>query len=270
MDKRLESVKQVLDLHVPGEPLLMPNPWDAGIAKVFASIGFRALATTSSGFAGTLGVPDGTVSSETALAHAAAIVSASDLPVSADLEHGFGHEPAQVAETVRRAAAAGLAGCSIEDYRIDPADPIYPLPLATARVAAAARVARAQDTRLVLTARAENHLRGRDDIEDTITRLQAYAEAGADCVYAPLLVDLRVIERVVASVPVPVNVLLRANGPSVEQLASVGVARISIGGGLYLASLAATAAMARDLLEGRPESMFSQVAAGRELQAMFG
>ncbi len=184
MDGRLAKAQRFLDLHRPGEPLLLPNPWDAGSAKLFASLGFRALATTSSGSAGTLGRLDGGLSRDEALAHAAAIAAATPLPVSADLENCFADETAGVAETLRLAAAAGLAGCSIEDYDAKLADPIYELRRAVDRVAAAAEVAHADETRLVLTARAENYLRGRSDLADTIRRLQAYQEAGADVVYA--------------------------------------------------------------------------------------
>ena len=160
----------------------MPKPWDAGTAKLFASLGYRALATTSSGFAGTLGRLDGGVSRDEALAHADAIATATELPVSADLENCFVDDPAGVAETLRRAAATGLAGCSIEDYDADAAEPIYDLAQATDHVAAAAEIARRDETRLVLTARAENYLRGRRDLADTIGRLQAYRSAGADVV----------------------------------------------------------------------------------------
>jgi len=171
-------------LHVPGRPLLMPNPWDQGSARLLAHLGFAALATTSSGHAGTLGRLDGGVTRDEAIAHAAAIVAAVEVPVSADLENGFADDPAAVAETVTAAVAVGLAGCSIEDFTRRGDEPIYPLGLAVDRVAAAAHAARA-GTGLVLTARAENHLRGRADLADTIARLQAYQQAGADVLYAP-------------------------------------------------------------------------------------
>ena len=173
-------MSEFLDLHRPGSPLLMPNAWDAGSARVLAHLGFEALATTSSGFAATLGRPDGSVTREEALAHGAALAAAVAVPVSADLENGFGAIPGEVAETARGAREAGLAGFSIEDYSGNDDDPIYPLELAAERVAAAARVAHEGSAKLVLTGRAENHIHGRDDLDDTIRRLKAYEEAGAD------------------------------------------------------------------------------------------
>ncbi|MEN8185151.1 MAG: isocitrate lyase/phosphoenolpyruvate mutase family protein, partial [Myxococcota bacterium] len=190
MADRSEKARRFLELHRPGEPLLLPNPWDAGSARLFASLGFRALATTSSGHAGTLGRLDGGVDRDEAIAHAAALAAATELPVSADLEGGFADDPEGVAQTVRLAVEAGLAGCSIEDYTGNPGDPIYDASLAVERVAAAASAAHADDHRLVLTARSENHLHGRHDLEDTIARLRAFQAAGADVVYAPGLADL--------------------------------------------------------------------------------
>ncbi|MGH9058455.1 MAG: isocitrate lyase/PEP mutase family protein, partial [Acidimicrobiales bacterium] len=171
-------------LHVPGRPLLMPNPWDAGTARLLASLGFSAVATTSSGHAATLGRPDGAVDRDEALAHAASIVAAVDIPVSADLENGFADDPDGVAATIAAAAAVGLAGCSIEDFSGRQDTPIYELGAAVDRVAAAVETAHA-DPGLVLTARAENFIRGHPDLADTIARLQAYQQAGADVLYAP-------------------------------------------------------------------------------------
>src|SRR6476469_1617959 len=172
-------------LHVPGRPVLMPNPWDAGSAKLLASLGFDALATTSSGHAATLGRLDGNVTRDEAIVHAAQIVAATGLPVSADLENGFGGDAAGVAETIGLALGAGLAGCSVEDSTGRDDDPIFALDDAVARVAAAAEAAHAGHVHLVLTARAENHLHGQDDLGDSIARLQAYQQAGADVLYAP-------------------------------------------------------------------------------------
>jgi 2-methylisocitrate lyase-like PEP mutase family enzyme len=233
-----------LDLHHrEGRPLLIPNPWDAGSAKLLESLGFEALATTSSGFAATLGRVDYSVTREEAIAHSAALVAATSLPVSADLENGFGDEPEEVAETVRQAIGAGLAGCSIEDSTGRDDGPIYCLEHAVARVAAAAEV----KGDLVLTARAENHLHGRDDLADTIARLQAYEEAGADVLYAPGLVRIEDIRAVVDAVGAPVNVLARASVPPVAELAEAGVRRISVGGHFAFAALAAVAEAAREL-----------------------
>src|SRR4051812_45241440 len=182
-----ELAERFRSLHHGDGPLLLPNPWDVGSAKLLASLGFQALATTSSGHAATLGRLDGSVTRDEALAHGAEIVGATELPVSADLENGFADDSAGVGETVRLAVDAGLAGCSIEDFTGREDEPFYPLELAAERVAAAVEVA---DGRLVLTARSENFIHGRQDLADTIARLQAFQEAGADVLYAPGLRSL--------------------------------------------------------------------------------
>ena len=249
MTDHAEKATRFLELHRPGTPLLLPNPWDAGSARLLASLGFEALATTSSGFAATLGRLDGAVTRDEAIAHAQTIVAATDLPVSADLENGFADDPGGVAETVRRAVDAGLAGCSIEDFTGREDDPIYDAGTAAERVAAAVEAAHAGPVRLVLTARAENHIHGRDDLPDTIARLQAYQEAGADVLYAPGLRSLEDIRQVVSSVDRPVNVLALAGAPTVAELADAGVARVSIGGGFAFAALGAVVEAARELRE---------------------
>jgi 2-methylisocitrate lyase-like PEP mutase family enzyme len=240
MDGQAELAARFLALHDrPGQPLLLPNPWDVGSAKLLASLGFEALATTSSGHAATLGRLDGAVSREQALAHAAELVAATALPVSADLENGFGAAPADVAATIALARAAGLAGCSIEDFTGSPDEPIYALDVATERVAAAAEAAHVGPVRLVLTARAENYVRGRPDLQDTIARLQAYEQAGADVLYAPGPTALADIRELVAAVQRPVNVLVRPGGPTVAELAAAGVRRVSVGGAFAFAALGA-------------------------------
>jgi len=241
------KARHFLTLHRPGQPLLIPNPWDAGSAKLLASLGFEALATTSSGFAATLGRLDYAVSREEAIGHARTIVEAVALPVSADLENCFADEPEGVAETIRRALDAGLAGCSIEDYSGDQRTPIYELERARERVAAAAEAAHAGDVQLVLTARAENHLRDRPDLRDTIARLKAYAEAGADVLYAPGLASAQDIRAVVESVQRPVNVLARPGAPTVSELAELGVSRISVGGSFAFDAMAALVDAATEL-----------------------
>jgi 2-methylisocitrate lyase-like PEP mutase family enzyme len=235
-----------LDLHTPGTPLLMPNPWDIGSAKLLESLGFQALATTSSGFAATLGRLDGSVSRDEAIEHSRAIVAAVGVPVSADLENGFADDAEGVAETIRLAAGAGLAGCSIEDWS---GAEIYEREHAAERVAAAAEAAHSGETHLVLTARAENHIRQRDDLADTIARLQSFQEAGADVLYAPGLTRLDDIRSVVSSVDRPVNVLALPAAPSVAELAEAGVARISIGGGFAFVAMGAVVEAARELRE---------------------
>jgi 2-methylisocitrate lyase-like PEP mutase family enzyme len=250
-------------LHVPGAPLLMPNPWDQGSAKLLAHLGFAALATTSSGHAGTLGRLDGAVTRDEALRHAAELVSAVDVPVSADLEDGFAADPAEVATTVTGALATGLAGCSIEDFTRVADNPVYNLAQARDRIAAAAAAAHAGPG-LVLTARAENYLRGRPDLADTITRLQAYQEAGADVLYAPGLRSLTDIQQIVGSVDRPVNVLAWPGGPTVAELAGAGVARISVGGVFSLVAAGALVRAARELLDEGTYSYFTLAGAGRD------
>jgi 2-methylisocitrate lyase-like PEP mutase family enzyme len=239
-----EKAKQFLALHKPGEPLLLPNPWDLGSARVLASLGFRALATTSGGAAMSLGRTDGSLTRGEALEHARGIAGFTDLPVSADLEGGFADAPAEVAMTVELAMDAGLAGCSIEDYS---GSSLYDIGLATERITAAAEVAHLGEVPFVLTARAENHIRGNPDLADTIARLQAYQEAGADVLYAPGLTALADIRRVVSSVDRPVNVLALQACPPVAELAAAGVSRISAGGSLFLAAYGALAEAATEL-----------------------
>jgi 2-methylisocitrate lyase-like PEP mutase family enzyme len=255
------------ELHVPGRPLLMPNPWDAGSARLLASMGFEAVATTSRGYAATLGRPDGSVGRDDALAHAASIVAAVDLPVSADLENGFADDPDGVFATVRTAVEVGLAGCSVEDFTRTSGGSIYDLGLATERIAAAAGAARHGDG-LVLTARAENLIRGNPDLGDTIARLQAYQGAGADVLYAPGLVDIKDIRRVVAEVDRPVNVLVRPGLAPVSELAEAGVARISVGGAFSQVALAAVVRAGRELLDAGTYRFTGEAAEGREQAAI--
>lgn len=224
----------------------MPNVWDLGSARIVQSLGFEAAATTSSGFAATLGRFDGQVSRNEAINHASRIVAAVEIPVSADLEDGYGRTPEDAAETVHRAAGQGLAGCSIEDSTRDADRPIHDAGLAVERVAAAADAAHGHD-RIVLTARAENLLHGVDDLDDTIARLQAFAGAGADVLYAPGLRTAEAVRAVVESVDRPVNVLANPALPPVSTLAELGVARISVGGGFAFAALGALVEAATEL-----------------------
>jgi 2-methylisocitrate lyase-like PEP mutase family enzyme len=263
MTTQSEKAAGFLELHRPGSPLLLPNPWDQGSARLLASLGFQALATTSSGYAATLGRLDGSVSRDEALAHTAAVVAATELPVSADLENCFADEPAGVARTVALAVEAGLAGCSLEDFTGGESDPIYDIGLAAERVAAAAEAAHAGPVRLVLTARAENYLHGRPDLADTITRLQAYQAAGADVLYAPGLTSLADIRQLVAAVDRPVNVLAVAGAPSVGELADAGVSRVSVGGSFAFAALGALVDAATELRDQGTYGYLAGSAAGR-------
>jgi 2-methylisocitrate lyase-like PEP mutase family enzyme len=243
-DERIQSLRRrFAELHASGT-FVMPNAWDVGSARVLESLGFEAIATTSSGHAASLGRMDQNVKLGELLDHVRALVQAVTVPVSVDAERCFGDDARGVAETVAQLAKTGAAGVSIEDYH--PATGIDPLTVAVERVESAARTAKAHG--MVLTARAENHLYGIDDLEDTIRRLKAYQDAGADVVYAPLLVDVGQITRLVREVRVPVNVLARPNGPSVPQLKEAGVRRVSTGGALAFAAYGALAAAGRELL----------------------
>jgi 2-methylisocitrate lyase-like PEP mutase family enzyme len=260
-----------LALHSGPGPLLIPNPWDAGSAKVLASLGYQALATTSSGFAATLGRLDGAVTRDEALAHASVISAAVDVPVSADLENCFAHSPDGVADTVTLATGTGLAGCSIEDYSGDSSDPIYELGLATERVAAAAEAAHSGPRKLVLTARFEGYLRGRPDLAEAIGRLQAYQAAGADVLYAPGLTTPEEIRELVGAVDRPVNVLALPDGPDVAALAALGVGRISVGGAFAYAALAGLVGAAQELIGPGTLGFWQQSAiGGAAARAAFG
>ncbi len=240
-------------LHERPGAFVIPNPWDAGSARILEALAFEALATTSAGIAFSLGRRDGegAVSRAEALAATRLIVEATDLPVSADLENGYGDAPEAAAETIRLAAGVGLVGASIEDATGDPSRPIYEMGQATERVAAAVEAARALPFSFMLTARSENFLHGRPDLEDTIRRLQAFETAGADVLYAPGLRDLEMIRSVCAAVTRPVNVVMGLSGRSfsVDELAAAGVRRISVGGSLSRAALGGFLRAAREIKE---------------------
>lgn len=247
----IEKANSFRALHSRAGTFVLPNPWDAGSARLLAGLGFEALATTSAGLAFSLGVRDGGVGRERILENARAIVEATDLPVSADLENCYADDPAGVADTIRAAGAIGLVGASIEDATGRPDSPIYPLEEAVERVAAAAEQAKALAFPFMLTARSENFLHGRPDLADTITRLQRFQEAGANVLYAPGLPSLEAVEEVVRSVDLPVNVLMgpARSSPSLAALAAAGVKRVSTGSALSRAALAAFMNGARDLKE---------------------
>jgi 2-methylisocitrate lyase-like PEP mutase family enzyme len=238
---QFEKGKIFRKLHEQSDAFVIPNPWDVGSARMLAHLGFQALATTSAGFAFSLGQTDNSVSREQVLQHVAEIVSATDLPVSADLENGFGDSPATVAETIKLAAAAGLVGGSIEDATQKPENPLYELEKAVERIEAAAEVVRSLPFTFTLTARAENFLVGRPDLQDVIQRLQAYQEAGADVLYAPGIFRKEDIISVVDSVDRPVNFLmsLRSIELTHRELSAIGVKRISVGSNLACAAYGA-------------------------------
>jgi len=259
-------------LHQRKQAFIIPNPWDIGTARLLAHLGFEALATTSMGYAFSVGQRDMTLNREQTLAYAAAIVSATDLPVSADLEKGFGDTPEIVAETIRLAAGTGLAGGSIEDStgRLDDDSPIYELGLATERIRAAVAAARALPFRFTLTARAENYLWGRPDLGDTIKRLQAYQEAGADVLYAPGLTTRDDIASVVRSVDRPVNVVMGLQGVqlSLADLSAIGVRRVSVGSALSRVALGAFLRAAREMHEHGTFTFAKEAASPREISGM--
>jgi 2-methylisocitrate lyase-like PEP mutase family enzyme len=256
-------------LHEGPGAFVIPNPYDAGTARILAGLGFQALATTSAGCAFGLGRRDGAITRDEALAHARAIVEATPLPVSADLENGFGDAPKTVAETVRLAAGTGLAGCSIEDATGDPARPIYEFAQAVERVAAAVEAARSLRFPFTLTARAENFLHGRPDLDDTISRLQAFEAAGADVLYAPGPRELEPIRMICSALERPVNVLggLGPTPLTVEQLAAAGVRRISVGSALARIALGAFLDAAREMKARGSFSFTSRAASFKEIEA---
>ena len=261
-------------LHERGRIFVLPNPWDIGTAKILAALGFEALATTSAGYAFSRGRVDwvGEVDRDEALAHAREIVQATSLPVSADLENGFGESPETVAETVRLAAAIGLAGCTIEDTSGDPEKPIYDQSLAIERIAAGAEAVASLDHRFVLTARAENYLHGRPDLDDTLERLTGYEAVGADVLYAPGLPGLDSIEKVCTSVSKPVNVVagIGLAGVTLAELEQAGVTRVSVGSSLARTALGAMLGAAQEIRDHGTFTAFESAASFSEIERLIG
>jgi 2-methylisocitrate lyase-like PEP mutase family enzyme len=262
-------------LHERKKPFVIGNPWDAGSARILTSLKYEALSTTSAGLAFSLGRRDGTasVSRADALANAKSIVEATELPVAADLENGYGHAPEDAAETIRQAAAAGLVGGSIEDATGNEANPIYDFNHAVERVGAAAEAARALPFPFMFVARAENYLHGRPDLEDTVRRLQAFEKAGAEVLYAPGLTTAEEIRTVCSSVTKPVNVLMGlkgANRLTVAELGELGVRRISLGSGFSRAALTAFLHAAREVIDDGTFTFADEAMYISELTTMFG
>jgi 2-methylisocitrate lyase-like PEP mutase family enzyme len=274
MESQAARAEAFQSLHARPGAFAIPNPWDAGSAKMLATLGFEALATTSAGFAFSLGRPDaeGAIGRAETLANARAIVEATSLPVSADLENGFGDDPETCAETILLAAAAGLVGGSIEDATGHPNDPIYSYDLSIERVKAAVKAARSLPFPFVLTARAENLISGRPDLADTIRRLVAFAHAGADVLYAPGLRTREEIDVVVRAVaPKAVNVVMGLSGPSLslDALASLGVKRVSLGSSLARAAYGAFLQAAREIRENGTFDFARDAVPYAEINAMF-
>ena len=273
MPTQAEKAATFRALHARPGAFIIPNPWDTGTARLLASLGFEALATTSLGVANSLGRPDGTgaVSRAEVLANCRTIADATDLPVNADLENGYADEPRAAAEIIRLASEAGMVGGSIEDTTGDPARPIYDFALAVERVQAAVEVARALPVPFLLTARAENLIHGRLDLDDTIRRLQAFEKAGADVLYAPGLRDLPTIRAVVSAVKKPVNVVMSHMDPAITaaELAAAGVKRISVGGSLSRLALAAFLRGAREMKDTGGFTWARETVTGKELKGIF-
>jgi 2-methylisocitrate lyase-like PEP mutase family enzyme len=256
-------------LHAREGAFIIPNPWDAGSARLLAALGFEALATTSAGFAFSIGRLDGRVTLAENIAHCRALCAATDLPVSADLENCFADDPREAANTILLAAEAGVVGGSIEDYSNDDSKPIYDFELAVERVHAAVEAARSLGFPFTLTARAENLLRGRPDLDDTIRRLQAFAKAGADVLYAPALTTLEQVRTLTGAVSKPVNVLAPAlKGVTLALLAEAGAKRISIGGALARAAIAALLRAGSEMRERGTFGWTSDLASGAEVKKL--
>jgi 2-methylisocitrate lyase-like PEP mutase family enzyme len=273
--KQAERAQAFRDLHARAGVFVAPNPWDAGTARILATLGFEALATTSAGCAFALGRPDGrrALCRDDILANARDIAQATDLPVSADLENGFGDAPSDCAQTIRLAAAAGVVGGSIEDATGRADDPIYPFDAAVERVKAAVAAAREVGFAFTLTARAENFLFGRRDLDDTIRRLVAYAEAGADVLYAPGLATRDAIAAVVAAVaPRPVNVVMGLAGAdlSLDELAAIGVKRVSVGSSFARAAIGEMIRAATEVLERGTFDFATRATPYAKLNELFG
>jgi 2-methylisocitrate lyase-like PEP mutase family enzyme len=271
MPTQEEKVARFRDLHARDRAFVIPNPWDAGTARLLQSMGFEALATTSAGYAYTLGKPDGAVDRDAMLAHAAAMAAATDLPVSADLENGYGDAPEAVAETVRLAGAAGLAGCSIEDVPLGRADGPYDIAFAAERVRAAVDAARSSRVPIVITARAENFIVGRPDLRDTIARLQAFQDAGADVLFAPGIASERDIAETIASIDRPLNVIMGLAGVALtlDRLSELGVKRVSVGSALSRAALGAFLRAARELRDKGTFTFAADAVKYADVNAMF-
>ena len=262
-----EKAERFHALHRGAAPFILANAFDAGSARILAGLGFEALGTTSGGFAGTLGRCDGEVTRDEALDHARAVVEAVDLPVSADLENGFGHEPEEAAKTVALAAEAGLVGCTIEDFTGDTDNPFYDRNLAADRIAAAAGAARSAGFRFTLTARSECFIRGLPDLDEVVARLQAYEAAGADVLMAPALPDIAAVEAVCRAVSKPVNFMVGVAGRSfpAADLAAAGVRRISLATSLYRAAMSGVVAAVAEVSEKGTFSYVDSVMSSPEI-----
>jgi 2-methylisocitrate lyase-like PEP mutase family enzyme len=271
MTTQAQKAEIFRELHMQKKPFIIPNPWDVGSARVLAGLGFRALATTSSGFANSIGLIDGEPGRDAVLAHSATLVAATDLPVSADLENGFGDSPEAVAQTFRGALAAGLVGGSIEDFSGDRDKQLYDIEHAAERVRAAVEAVRSAGFPFTVTARAENYFRGKPDLSDTIKRLQAYQEAGADVLFAPSLPSREALETLLREVDRPVNVLGGIGGLAKLTLAdyeALGVRRVSVGSLLSMVAYGGLIHAARELKDAGSFGFVQELARAKDLRAL--
>jgi 2-methylisocitrate lyase-like PEP mutase family enzyme len=270
MTSQGDKVEAYRALHQEG-CFVMPNPWDTGSAAVLEQMGFEALATTSAGFAWSVGRPDQGVERAEMLEHLREIAKAVDVPVNADFEGGYADEPDGVAESVALAAATGIAGLSIEDSTRNGDEPLYPFDLAVERIQAARRAIDESGTGIVLTGRSEGFVAGQPDLDETIRRLQAYAEAGADCLYAPFVDTAEQVSAIVAAVaPKPVNLLVHKPFTTVSEAAALGVRRISVGGSLARVAQAAFAAAAQEIVDDGAFTRFANLPNNAAVNAVFG
>lgn len=271
MHTHAEKTAAFRALHARDRAFIIPNPYDVGTARLLQSMGFEAIATTSAGYAYTVGKPDATIGRDEMLAHTKAMVEATHLPVSADMENGYGDAPEVVAETIRLASAAGLAGCSIEDVPYGREGGPYEIAFAAERVRAAVEAARALPVPIVITARAENFIVGRPDLRDTIARLQAFGEAGADVLFAPGIASERDIAEVVSSIDRPLNVIMGLQGASLtlDRLSELGVKRVSVGSALSRAALGAFLRAARELRDFGTFTFAADAVKYADVNAMF-
>ena len=271
MTTQSEKAQLFRSYHTAGEAFIIPNPWDIGSARLLALAGFKALATSSAGYAFSRGLPDNAIGRAQMMVHLGEIAGATDLPVSADLENGFGDAPEDCAETIAQAAAAGVVGGSIEDATGRADEPIYPFEAAVERVRAAVVAARALPFPFTLTARSENYLVGRPDLDDTIRRLQAYQQAGADVLYAPGLTTREEIAAVVGALERPVNVLMGLQGVllSFDELQALGVRRVSVGGSLARAALGAFLRAAHEMRDHGTFNYTKDAVSGNEINQLF-
>jgi len=271
MSDRIERAERFAALHRREGAFIIPNPWDAGSARMLAGMGFEALASTSWGAASALGQLDGEVSRDAMIEHVRQLSAATDLPLSADLENCYAHDPREAAHTLMLAAGAGAVGGSIEDYSGDPAKPIYDFSLALERVQAAVEALRRLDFPFTLTARAENLLRGVDDFDDTIRRLQAFEAAGADVLYAPGLTTLEQVRAVCGALGKPVNVLApQVKGATLAALAEAGAKRLSVGGALARAAIGALLRAGREMREQGSFGWTAELASLADVKRLLG